>query len=69
MENISESEFKALISLLEDPDEVVLHHVSSRLKELGIKGVEKLENEWESAGDNLTQSRLEDLIKTSSLKG
>ncbi len=63
MGSISDSEFRALISLLDDPDEEVLHHVSNRLKELGIKGVEKLESEWESAGDHLTQARIEDLIK------
>lgn len=63
MEQITENEFKALISLLDDPDEEVVHHVSNRLKDLGIKGVQKLEHAWEFANDELTQSRLEDLIK------
>lgn len=62
-EGISDSEFKALISLLDDPDEEVLFHVSRRLKDLGIHGVEKLEIAWEHAGDELTQDRIEDLIQ------
>ena len=63
MEQITENEFKALISLLDDPDEEVIHHVSNRLKDLGIRGVNKLEDAWEFAGDEVTQSRIEDLIK------
>lgn len=63
MEQITESEFKALISLLDDPDEEVIFHVSNRLKDLGIKGVDKLEDAWEYAQDDLTQRRIEDLIK------
>ncbi len=62
MDKITENEFRALISLLDDPDEEVIYHVSNRLKDLGIHGVEKLENAWEYTGDELRQSRLEDLI-------
>ncbi|MCP4124570.1 MAG: hypothetical protein GY751_22730 [Bacteroidetes bacterium] len=63
MSGISENEFDALISLLDDPDDEVLFHVSRRLKEMGIHGVEKLELAWEHAADELTQSRIEDLIR------
>lgn len=62
MTGISDSEFQALISLLDDPDEEVVFHVARRLKELGIEGVRKLEQAWETAADELTQSRLENLI-------
>ena len=55
MGKITDSEFKALISLLDDPDEEVLFHVSKRIRELGIRGVEKLETAWELAADELTQ--------------
>jgi regulator of sirC expression with transglutaminase-like and TPR domain len=63
MGEISDSEFEALISLLDDPDEEILFHVSRRLREMGIRGVEKLEMAWEHAADELTQHRIEDLIK------
>jgi regulator of sirC expression with transglutaminase-like and TPR domain len=63
LEKISDSEFKALISLLDDPDEEVIMHVSAKLMELGIKGVEQLEKAWETASDVLQQSRIENLIQ------
>lgn len=63
MAKITDSEFEALIKLLDDPDEEVLFHVSKRIRQLGIKGVEKLEQAWEHAADELTQHRIEDLIK------
>jgi regulator of sirC expression with transglutaminase-like and TPR domain len=63
LEKISDSEFKALISLLDDPDEEVIMHVSSKLMELGIKGVEQLEKAWETSSDELQQTRIENLIQ------
>ena len=63
MTDVTKSEFEALISLLDDPDEEVLFHVAGRIRELGIHGVEKLELAWEHASDELTQNRIEDLIR------
>ena len=62
MKEISDNEFKALISLLDDPDEEVIMHVSNKLQELGVKGVSKLEIAWESASDLLQQTRIEQVI-------
>lgn len=59
---LSESEFKALIRLLDDEDEEVTAHVWSTLMALGDSGVERLEAEWLMAADPELQRRLEEVI-------
>lgn len=59
---LNESEFKALLSLLDDDDEEVASHVWAQLMALGESGVERLEAEWLSASDPEMQRRLEEVI-------
>jgi Transglutaminase-like superfamily len=62
MKDFSEKEFNALISLLDDNDVEVLDHVSNKLVSLGLDGIPLLESAWETSGNQLIQTRLEELI-------
>ena len=62
MSNVSEKEFKALITLLDDNDNEVFTHVSDKLFSLGLEGIPMLESAWETSDNQLTQHRLENLI-------
>jgi hypothetical protein len=62
MKDFSEKEFKALISLLDDNDHEVLDHVSNKLVSLGVDGIPMLESAWETSGNQVIQTRLEELI-------
>ena len=57
-------ELEALISLLEDPDNLVFDTVSDRLIELGEKVVSPLEKRWEITLKPDLQVRIENVIKT-----
>lgn len=59
---LTEGEFKALISLLDDNDSEVISHVTGKLAELGIDGIPLLESAWEFSDNEIIQARLEDLI-------
>lgn len=59
---LSESEFKALLRLLDDDDEEVTAHVWSTLMAMGESGVERLEAEWLTSSDPEMQRRLEEVI-------
>ena len=56
-------ELEALISLLEDPDNLVFDNVSNRLIELGEKVVPPLEKRWEITLKPDLQERIEDVIR------
>lgn len=56
-------ELKALITLLEDPDEEVFSHVSRHFLELGPTAVPALEKLWEVTTDEHLQEKLEWLIQ------
>lgn len=56
-------ELKALITLLEDPDEEVFSHVSRHILEQGPTAVPALEKLWEVTTDEQLQERLEWLIQ------
>jgi hypothetical protein len=62
MQQVSENEFRALITLLDDNDTEVYSHVSNKLLSLGIEGIPLLESAWETSENQLIQSRLENLI-------
>ncbi|HPN19697.1 MAG TPA: transglutaminase family protein [Chitinophagales bacterium] len=62
MQHVSEKEFKALITLLDDNDNEVYTHVSDKLFSLGVEGIPLLESAWETSENQLIQTRLEDLI-------
>ncbi|MFP4059889.1 MAG: transglutaminase-like domain-containing protein [bacterium] len=55
-------EIKALINLLDDPDEEVFTTVSAQLKDKGREVIPVLEAVWEDSLDELLQERLENLI-------
>jgi len=60
---VKESEFKALISLLEDDDPGVSSHVEGTLIGMGGEMIPKLEHAWEIEPDETIQKRLEDIIQ------
>ncbi|MDB5228884.1 MAG: hypothetical protein JWN78_3077 [Bacteroidota bacterium] len=62
MSNLSDTEFKALITLLDDNDNEVYSHVSNKLFSLGVEGIPLLESAWETSENQVVQTRLEDLI-------
>ena len=62
MQPVSEKEFKALITLLDDNDNEVYSHVSDKLFSLGVEGIPLLESAWETSENQVMQTRLEDLI-------
>lgn len=62
MEELSEKELEALISLLDDPDSEVYGHVSDKLTSLGLPIIPKLEHFWEEAFDSILQDRIGQII-------
>jgi hypothetical protein len=58
------NELKALITLLDDPDEEVYTHVKGKLLSLGNDVIPVLENVWEMGDpfNNLIQTRIEGII-------
>ncbi len=56
------SEFKALISLLDDQDPEVQQHVHGKLISLGLEGVSRLETAWEAEQSKLIQEAIEEII-------
>lgn len=59
---MNERELQALITLLDDEDEVVYQEVSNRLLSLGETAIPYLERAWEASLNPLVQSRIEGLI-------
>ena len=61
---INDQEIKALISLLDDPDEFIYTEVKNKIKSLGNETIPFLEEYWESNPMNHeSQERIEDLIQ------
>ena len=60
---ISETEIKALISLIDDPDEKIFSQVKDKLLSYGNEVIPVLESEWESNNYGMVfQTRIENLI-------
>ena len=55
-------ELNALLSLLDDPDEVIFTQVKDKIVSLGQDIIPALENVWEHSFDTLLQTRIEDII-------
>ncbi len=55
-------EFTSLIALLEDPDQEVFNAISSKLVNEGLPLIPLLEKAWETSGNELLQSRIEELL-------
>lgn len=58
-----DKEFKALISLLDDPDEDIFREVEHKLVTYGPDIVPVLEKSWEESLDALLHSRIENIIQ------
>lgn len=59
---MKENELKALISLLEDPDNEIFNHVELQLIIHGPEAIPYLEEFWEASFDLLSQTRIENII-------
>lgn len=64
MEQLAEKELKALINLLEDPDDEVFGQIRDKLLSLGSPVIPALEDVWENTFNNVLQRRIEDIIQT-----
>lgn len=58
------AELKAILSLLDDPDEKVFAQIEAKLLEMGMPILEDLELEWMSNVNPLTQKRIEFIMQT-----
>ena len=59
---MNKKEIKALISLLDDPDEMVFKQISVKFLSLGEEVIPVLEDAWEASFDTLIQNRIENII-------
>lgn len=59
---LSKTEFKALVSLLEDPDKDIYQQIENKLIATGTEAIPFLEKSWEKSFDPLQQSRIEHVI-------
>jgi len=59
---VKENEIKALISLLDDPDENISSQISEKILSIGSDIIPQLESVWETSFDPLQQRRIENLI-------
>jgi regulator of sirC expression with transglutaminase-like and TPR domain len=59
---MSPKELKALVTLLEDDDIEVVHHVEHEIRAFGTTIIPLLEEQWESVFNPTLQRRIEDLI-------
>lgn len=66
---MKETEFKALISLLEDDDPSIGKHIEGKLLSMGEGVIPRLEAAWEEEADTDIQQRLEDIIYLIQSKG
>ena len=63
-EELNNNELSALVSLLEDDDREVLHHVQDKIISLGSGIIPFLEDKWENSFNPSLQKRIEELIHT-----
>jgi regulator of sirC expression with transglutaminase-like and TPR domain len=59
---MKDSEFKALVSLLDDDDTQIIAHVEEKIRSLGKEVIPFLEQEWEKNFNPEVQKRIEDII-------
>lgn len=58
-----DKEIRALINLLDDPDNIVYKAVSEKITEKGLEAIPSLEKAWETSVDQEIQQKIEDLIQ------
>ncbi len=63
MSELTDKQIKALVKLLDDPDEGVYEQVSEQLKTQGYEVIPQLEKAWEQSFNEKIQTRLENLIQ------
>jgi regulator of sirC expression with transglutaminase-like and TPR domain len=63
VDNLTNDEIKALLKLLDDPDEQIYNMISEKLIKQGYSVIPQLEKTWEQAFDEKVQERLEILIQ------
>ncbi|MEN8223890.1 MAG: transglutaminase-like domain-containing protein [Bacteroidota bacterium] len=61
-ENKRDKELKALISLLDEPDNGVYEQIRSKIYAYGIDAIPVLEDSWEQSFDHQLQERIEEII-------
>ncbi|MCB0814953.1 MAG: hypothetical protein KDB87_17555, partial [Flavobacteriales bacterium] len=67
---MSENEIRALISLIDDPDEQVFEQVRQRIISLGEDVVPDLESAWSAEDhDDFFRDRVEDILHTIHISG
>ncbi|PIZ05597.1 MAG: hypothetical protein COY57_06425, partial [Flavobacteriales bacterium CG_4_10_14_0_8_um_filter_32_5] len=59
---MSDKELKALISLLDDPDNAVFDEIKQKIISFGDRVIPFLEDAWETSFDVLRQERIENII-------
>lgn len=59
---MNKKELESLISLLDDPDAEVFHHVEEKLITFGPEIIDHLEHIWQHSFNPLQQNRIENLI-------
>ncbi len=60
---IDNNQLKALVKLLDDPDQDIYSQIESRLLEMGAEVIPFLENAWEDSQDEIIQTRIENIIQ------
>ncbi|MFH2142182.1 MAG: transglutaminase-like domain-containing protein [Bacteroidota bacterium] len=60
---VTDKEIKALITLIDDPDVEIFKAVEEQILEKGISIIDKLEEAWENAPNEISQVRLENIIQ------
>ena len=63
MSELTKEEIKALLKLLDDPDEQIFNMISEKLIKQGNSVIPQLEKTWENSFDEKIQARLETLIQ------
>ena len=56
------TELKALISLLDDPDEQIFTQLETKFLSLGADAIPALEDAWENSFDSVMQFRIENIV-------
>ena len=59
---LNDTEIKALISLLDDTDREVYHHIEERLLSLGRDAIPVLEDAWSGSFNAVLQQRIESIV-------
>ncbi|MEP7263767.1 MAG: transglutaminase-like domain-containing protein, partial [Bacteroidota bacterium] len=62
VQDVKATEIKALISLLDDTDKEIYHHIEEKLISIGRNAIPLLEDAWSNSFDALQQQRIEHIV-------